>query len=526
MFPSDGDIELIDLNDGEAASRDARQRSIEALKSADFAVFLLGKTYSESQDSRLSITEEEFDEAVKLNTEGAALVTLIWSLDESELEEGDPRALAFLKKAEEFRVVGRLGGGGDSDKAARIAAQLKLVVSEREAEETQEAGLSFLASAEETLRALGLSLRDTTNLKTTEINEHRRSYLVKRDHVVDTFNRVVDLAWAEKQLVEVRTGVLDDLLTNVLLVLVYQHRDRPSDRRAAVDIARALRRSVETPPATVPDDVLRRRLVELAAIRARAERLAHPLGIAVNYRDVLSELNNAHEISGVNRSVLGERVVIAFLYWRSLPENSTVKEEARKELTSYLKDLMFVYPDYAATLAEGQALPETVIHEVREIVLQRVGWKFKVDQVPDGISQALASIRRISRSSSDELSQVFLNTCLKRREITDLAVAHTNEIQRLENEKKTKISALESELTNSLAQIESEYVMERVRVIQTNASLLYSPESVKQEDFSSVSRLASFIFRWEEARCLDCSKAPLICRTRSRWAKLSRRRTK
>lgn len=420
-FSADPDIDLVMLDDGQAHSASARSRSLQALEESDFAVFLLGATYSEDTTITTSITEDEFDRAMDLRSKGAGLVVQVWSL-EPDIIQWDQRAVRFLSKAQTEQVVGRLGQHSNEEAAHLVAASLREAVDRFLDEEFNQAGSTFIDSAREVLRVMSLSIDPDPKRTASDPNEFRRAGLSQRDNVLSTIKSVVDLSWMEAQLREVRVSVPTDLLTNVLLVLVYLHRDRPSDRIAAASVARLLRTSIEFPDTVLSADTRTRRDVELVALAARTLRLASVVGEPVDLDSTMQSLDEAHRSTPISRAVLSERVM-----WANMALSAASREGERQEretaLFGALKDLVFVYPGYAASLVETQRVPDRVVEQVQTVILQPTAMPRSSLPPRPNLRRALQTIRTAAESGADELSVKVVSAARIARSVEESATA-------------------------------------------------------------------------------------------------------
>lgn len=461
LFEDDHDVDLVMLDDGEAARTTARQRSTDELKKSDFVVFLLGKSYSNDQGENTSITEEEFDLAVQMNSEGAALEMRVWSYPADDSKLWEPQAQRFLNKAMNHKVVGVIEGTQVFRDATRIAANLRMAITERRDEEDLDAGATFLESTEQLLKSLFIPLHSSETKADREKNEHRNKYLSIRDNAVSAIAKSLDLSWVEKQLLTVREGVLDDLLTNVLLIHLYHHRDRPTDRRKAADLSQILLKSEQSPRIELSLEWEARRRAELIALRARSERLAVSVGYTPRLDEIRELLEQAKKDLGISRSVLGERVM-----WANMIRlHDTVSDElAENDLTESLKDLMFVYPDYAIDLAESHQLPLSVTERVARIILHPTSGHVHIAEQENTLRAHIRVLRSTSETMSSKISQDFLEMTRLQDKLNGSESRHKSELEPLVNHAremlfdKQRVNLSDFETTSSL-----DALVERVR---------------------------------------------------------------
>ena len=104
----DEDSILINLDDGLPSSDSPRDRSIKEISNSDIAIFIFGYTYSEKgpRSSNTSVTEQEFDTAIRSRKSGMNVKIRAWCLEDESKYSQD--ALDFLNKAREEIVIGTI----------------------------------------------------------------------------------------------------------------------------------------------------------------------------------------------------------------------------------------------------------------------------------------------------------------------------------------------------------------------------------------------------------------------------------
>ena len=470
-FLVDSDVELVMLDDGAAAPSTARDRSFEMLRTCDFAVFLLGRSYSDQENAtpeslEPSLTEGEFDVAMAMNAKGAGLVVLAWSRGSDDLASWDPRAASFLEKARKERVVGELGSRSDEEQAALIASRIAVAIEERENEEGREAETTFHASLTYSLLPFGMTLDAAEIDPLREPNEFRRAHLFQRNSAITTLGNIGDLRGFEEQLNKVSEVIPDDLLNNLLLVLLYLHRDRPSDRKSATLVASRLTKSVQGPALQVSDEQSTRRSAEIAALRAKVARLAVPVGVRADHDSILESLNQANKEFPVSRAVLAERVASAWMRFES-SGNGTLSDDAAIDAVSKIAvDLVSVYPDFATSFFESIGLSDAVVSSIRKNILGQVHHSLGIEERSRKLKRTINTVRQSSEALSGELSPVFINLC--------------------ELEKKSET-------------IENEGVPREVKELVTAANSMTFKSCVVASDFSSLESLDALRCRLDES---------------------------
>jgi hypothetical protein len=104
----DEDSILVNLDDGLPSGDSPRDRSIKEISNSDIAIFIFGYTYSENgpRSSRTSVTEQEFETAIRSRNSGMNVKIRAWCLDDESKYSQD--ALDFLNKAREEIVIGTI----------------------------------------------------------------------------------------------------------------------------------------------------------------------------------------------------------------------------------------------------------------------------------------------------------------------------------------------------------------------------------------------------------------------------------
>jgi hypothetical protein len=448
----DSDVELVMLDDGRADGADASTRSLREISDSDLAVFILGNTYAEFSGDDVSITEMEFDHAVERNSQGVALDFRVWAAPPTD--NPDPRATTFLNKAQKQKVVGTLAGMNPREQARQLGNELRTVVAEIQTEFERGIGTTFLDVANEMLKHLSLSLLVDTSATRAEENSRRREFIDHRNHVVETIVNKPDLNWMEEQLNEVHSEMPDDLLTTVLLLLICQHRDRPSDRTLALELADDILNLEErpTPTRNLSADAMARRIIELAALRARVERIGRR---ALDIRDVVDRLDEletifrTYEIAAFNRAVLTERVMWGAIHAALVSGSDADAEPVRKKLSKQLIDLFHVYPDFAASLSVSISIPTEVVAAVSRDVHRQLHHSFSMKD-NESLPQLLKRVRRYADKNADDISDSVVNLISRRSELSSLEIEYADKRSAITRESETKESQSKLDVTEEI----------------------------------------------------------------------------
>jgi hypothetical protein len=295
------DLQLVDLDDGRPDDTSPLDRSIRELRTSDVIVVILGATYRDGipRSHGFSVTEQEFDAALQMRNDGLNLRIRAWQLpDESTFDQD---ALAFLAKAKEHVVVGKLPGD------ARLSAEAIMEDARGSAEFLTDDNFaeSTANHISRELDRLGMNIGVYPEQGTgpqVQLLQYRNLGL----QALETGN----LAEALRMFNEARKTIGFDVVTNLASCLLLQRTLIPSNLEEALVIAKDLEKQKLFPLETRDSEHMERLHALSIALRANLSRLLGRVTIQKANED-LQHLENALQFDALSRPLLVEIAIHA-----------------------------------------------------------------------------------------------------------------------------------------------------------------------------------------------------------------------
>lgn len=324
----DEDSILINLDDGLPSSDSPRDRSIKEISNSDIAIFIFGYTYSEkgSRDSNTSVTEQEFDTAIRSRNSGMNVKIRAWCLDDESKYSRD--ALDFLNKAREEIVIGTINSDDWELAANSILSDAQTQVNySLDGDVVQ----SFGELIERELARLGVNPIPHPPGNSGVIDQMLESRALAMDAL--RAGRIDDaIDFFEKA----HAQVSFDLVTNISMSILMERTDVPSKIRRAVECLHLLEKN-QYYGTDVKNQVETDRRIQVLAASMRT-RLNRTLSSKIGKNDafkIIEDLEVLRQFDETSRPLLVEIVVHA-----GIAENYDLALERFREL-------WHMYPSWA-----------------------------------------------------------------------------------------------------------------------------------------------------------------------------------
>lgn len=327
----DEDFMLINLDDGLPSGDSPRDRSIKEISNSDIAIFIFGYTYSENgpRSSRTSVTEQEFETAIRSRNSGMNVKIRAWCLDDESKYSQD--ALDFLNKAREEIVIGTISSDDWELAANSILSDAQTQVNySLDGDVVQ----SFGELIERELARLGINPIPYPPSNSGVIDQMLQSRALAMDAL--RAGRIDDaIDFFEKAHAQVGF----DLVTNISMSILMERTDVPSKIRRAVECLHLLEKN-QYYGIDVQNQVETERRIQVLAASMRS-RLNRTLSSKIGKNDalkIIEDLEMLRKFDETSRTLLMEIVVHA-----GIAENYDLA-------LARFRELWHMYPSWALSV--------------------------------------------------------------------------------------------------------------------------------------------------------------------------------
>lgn len=324
----DEDSILINLDDGLPSSDSPRDRSIKEISNSDIAIFIFGYTYSEKgpRSSNRSVTEQEFDTAIRSRKSGMNVKIRAWCLDDESKYSQD--ALDFLNKAREEIVIGTINSDDWELAAESILSDAQTQVNySLDGDVVQ----SFGELIERELARLGINPIPHSPGNSGVIDQMLESRGLAMDALrAGRIDAAIDFFERAHAQVEF------DLVTNISMSILMERTDVPSKIRRAVECLHLVEKN-HYYGTDVQNQVETDRRIQVLAASMRS-RLNRTLSSKIGKNDaleIIEDLEVLRQFDETSRPLLVEIVIHA-----GIAENFDLALERFREL-------WHMYPSWA-----------------------------------------------------------------------------------------------------------------------------------------------------------------------------------